>query len=370
MELSLEKTLAGITVLRTITTELLEVIARAPINDHKESHIHRYLDAHIDDKILLTSFDQIVVLIYDEALPVEVLTSIHTWVNKKACNISNFVLITTHTLGADAWYDSLTKLTGERRLNIIEAPMISNRYSSRLAGVSLANTQKQKNIQYYFSFYGGSYGSLERDFLVAMYLNCPIPKWVDYLAGFTSGPVEFMGYLEQVTGFMDKETVDVLYKIQQQTKLSSIGEVNEAFNTNGVQSKIDSVSACQVIRETLNTTPYTIITEKTIRSFLHNQHAIPLSGVNSVSQLEQIGFKFDYDLISYEYQSETIFYNRVHAVSKAMCALAENYTLAQLENIINEDSKGVLQHNYNYVATGDFFKHVILNVTNKIQQLR
>ena len=365
-ELNLKNILNNRTIIGYITIELLTIINEAPRHESKEKYIHNWLTSQISGHALSKSFDSDVFIIYDEVLPVEILIALHTWLGSNCCNISNVVVITTHTLGATDWYNSYSYLLGERNFRLLEAPFMSDRYTNRLLAIPPEYELRKKEIKYWFSYYGGNYSTLERDFLTASYLNNTITdKHVDYLAGFKQGKVEFNGYLEQISGFRNRGVNDLLSAIQCHQQFNSNGMLNETFNMSDNQYQIDSVSACQIIRETMNNTPYTIVTEKTLRSFLHGQHAIPFSGKNSVSLLEKIGFQFDHALLDYSYQSDPIFYNKVQKVNNLMIDLANNFTLSTLGTYINSHP-GVIHHNYNYVASGKLFLDITKHITEEV----
>jgi hypothetical protein len=355
--LNLEKILIGNKIIGTITSELADIVNSVDPLVHKEIYIHKFLNNRFKT-VLKESFKNKLILIYDECLPAEILLAIHSWFKNKCCNINNIILVTTHTIGADTWYYNYTQLMGEHNLKLIEAPLMSDRYLDRFRSIQypFKKSDLNKKLEFYFSFYGGSYGSLERDFLVTMFLNTKL-GYVDYMSGFATTNTEFDNYLEQQTGFLDRAYIDRLMQIKKTTIFDKKNQIfNELFNKNGLQYQIDSQSACQIIRETVNNTPYSIITEKTIRNFIHHQIPIPISGTNCVSNLELLGFKVDHNIIDYSYQNKSVFYDRLTEVCKQIYKLQEKNTLSELEDYINNND--LIYYNYDYIASGKLFNNI------------
>lgn len=366
IDLDLKNILVGKQIIGTITTELLTVISKVDPSEHKEKHIHLFLDQFLNKVDLTKSFNTELILIYDEVLPTEILTALHSWFYTKSSDINNIIVVTTHTIGATAWYNQYLQLFGVVGFKLIEAPLLSTRYIERLSAIpNLGITALTKNLKYYFSYYGGSYGSNERDYLAALVLDLK-GGYVDYMSGFSSGINEFDNYLEQLTNFINRPLIDKLLQVRANSNFKKEGRIfNELFNMQGFQYRIDICSAAQVIRETSNCTPYSTITEKTIRSFLHFQIPIPISGVNCIDNLERLGFKIDYDIFNYSYQIESNFYKRTLLVSDRLTEFFNKYTLQDLENYVSAQSD-LLCYNYNYIASGQLFKNVKENLIREI----
>ncbi len=355
--LSVAKILSDRSIIGTITNQLLVTIGLSQ-QLNKEADIHNFLDQYLGSVDLKESFNQKLFLIYDEVLYLEILLAIHSWFSTKCCNLKNIVVVTTHTIGADFWYQNYTKMMGVPGLTLVEAPLMSDRYLARVESIPQQSDQLlTKNLKYYFSFYGGSYGSPERDFLAAYFINVG-SGWVDYMSGFDSTPVEFENYLEQQTEFSNRQLVDDLLRIRNTATFPKETQVlNELFDFSGYQWTVDKQCAGQVIRETSNTTPWTTVTEKTLRCFIHSQIPIPISGTYSVSNLEKLGFKFDHNIINYDYQNEPILCRRLHLIKEQIDQLKHKYTLKELEKYFIANNE-LLCYNYNYIASGQIFDRI------------
>jgi len=353
-------------IISRITVEILQIISNAPADDNKEKYIHNYLDKTIFKKDLLDSFQRPVIVIYDEVLTVEILLAIHLWFIKQSCNIDNIFLVTTHTLGASEWYKKYLNLFGLRGFRLVEAPLMSRRYVDRFIDIPKKDIFSNKKIKHYFSYYGGSYPSLEKDFLVTVMLQLP-NGCVEYMSGFSNDEEKLDNYLEELTGFCDRKTVDNLMNIRRSfvfTK-NKTQTLNETFNLLGHQYQIDQQCAFQIIRETNNSTPFSCITEKTLRSFIHGQLPIPLSGKNSVNNIKKLGFLLDSNIIDYNYQYLDTFYERIQAVVTEVCRIQKNFSLEDLTNYIN-DNLDLIEYNYKYVASGMLFDTIKTNFLKQI----
>lgn len=361
-----------------ISNQLLKIVTDAPNQDKKESHIHQFLDIFLKDYDLTISFSKKVILIYDEAISVEILLALHTWFFTKTGNISNITLVTTHTVGLNTWYDNYTKLMGEQGFNIIEAPWFAYYLSypnnlivgCRTAAI-ISKKSFSKKLNYYFSYFGGRQSSLEKDFLATIAFESKI-GYVDYLSGFDLNLQLFDDYLEQLSNFCNRSLIDKLLAIRNVNQKTQTYDIDplfpDFFKTATVDKdwKIDKQAACRVIRETLNSTPFSIVTEKTLRSFVHSQIPLPLSGVGTIDQLTKLGFKFDHNLIDYDaYQFEPIFFKRVVKLYEQLTNLSICYTLPDLEEYMN-DNRELFCYNYEYIISGDVFKNIKENLIKEL----
>jgi hypothetical protein len=128
---------------------------------------------------------------------------------------------------------------------------------------------------------------------------------------------------------------------------------------------IDNQSPCHIIRETENTLPYTIVSEKSAKPFLHFQFPLPISGINAVQKFEELGFQMPHSIINYEYQKDPIFYSRVQKLCRELIRIQNTYTLSDLEDQLN-DHREILQYNYNYIASGNVFDKVKNNLIREL----
>lgn len=352
-------------IIKNINCGLFDAVAKFPTDRFA---IKNKLDSMFSTVDLTKSFDKKVIIIFDETLFLEVLIELQSWLSSKCCNIKNIVVITTHTIGANDWYKRYLNLFGLTGFKLIEAPLLTEQYNKRFNSIQPYNNIRAfTQLKYYFSYYGGSHGTVERDVLTSMFSTVG-GGYVDYMAGFTVTDAEFEGHLEYLTRFVDSAMVSKLIKAKQQFWVNDNDEkiFNEDFSNNGFQFKIDSESACHVIRETNNYTPYSIITEKTIRGFLHQQIPIPL-GAKSVEYLTKLGFCMDYDIIDYSYQYIDNHYDRILSVCDQLNLIKQKYTLDDLADYLN-DKQDIIRYNYNYIQSEEVFKKISANLLEKLHE--
>ena len=349
----------------SIGPELLYLVSSVPEHEYKEKYIHKFLDIHIDSSSLQESFNKKLLFVYDETITTEIFISIHNWFLKKCCNLKNILFVSTHTLGLGEWYQKYLGLFGQSGFMVVEVPLYTYWMPCLIDSYeSLDKPNINKGLNYYFDFYGGTHGSLDRDFLVSLFLSHQGIGHIDYLGGFSSDIEKFDGYLEQLTNFCDRNACDQLLKNRKLNHFVSRKNMNivkisadVTYNTN-----IHLLSACQIIRETMDNQNFSILTEKTLKGFLNLQFIIPL-GFQSISHLESLGFLFAHDLIDYNYQDETNFYKRACLVSEQINKLQQRYSLKDLEQIIL-DRKAILMHNYDCIVSGKLFEKIYHNVQN------
>ena len=339
-----------------VTDELLKVITTVSSQDNKEKCIHGFLDQYMAGVDLTLSFDNKLAFIYDEAITVEIFLAIYTWFLRKSCNITNIQFITTHTMGLAEWFTQYQILFGVIGFTVIEAPFHAPYVPEFVA--SLKGTDQvvtHKNLMYYFDYYGGTRNSIDKDFLVTVFASCNYPRYVDYKAGFISTIVEFDNYLEEISGFCDREMCDRLIKCRSQLDFNytnaPVDNQSRRVITADFNQSINDRCGFHILRETYDTQPFLLVTEKTLKAFVQMQIPIPL-GFNSVSRLETVGFKFDHTLVDYSYQQEPIFYKRMSKIINELNRLCNQYSLNELaERIYN--NKDILEHNYKYVKSGE-----------------
>lgn len=348
----------NITPIGHLYAELLTVISRAPPNDiNKSLYVNEFLDMYFDGINLDESFNSKLVLVYEELITAEILTYMHQWFLKQCCNINNICVIFVYTLGIKQWYTQYLELMAQPGLTIIEATWINTKNVARQKNIPQLTEQLiRKQLKYYFSFYGGSYSSLERDFLSIVSASTSM-GWTDY-CGIKSSDTELDNYLEQLTYFSDRNAVDKLLLAKQLVKFKNVKDRYSAITAyqSGVQWKIDKGSAIQVVRETLNDSYFTAFTEKTIRSFIHLQVPMMFSGVGAVDNIKGLGFQFCDTIVDYNsYQYEKQFFIRVSKMFAELTRIKNSYTLKQLEEIII-DNKDVFYHNYDLIQSGKLEK--------------
>jgi hypothetical protein len=357
-------------VIKWVNAEIGSVIAPHPEGkfrefriaeelDNKEPFVHEWLDANITTD-LTRSFDENLIFVYDETLPAEILMYIHTWFHRQCCDITNITFLTTHTRGLNEWYQNYLGVAGQRGFRVVEATWLSVLFwdTSRLDTITAPPPQWHlKTFQNYFSFYGGTRSSLEQDLLAAMACTRQHLGRIEYMGQFKSDTERFYGYAEQSTYFKRAAEVQKLVDIKNNTELpiAPASQRFDAFDYDSVQWNIDKYSVCQLIRETCTDSQFSILTEKTLRAFLHFQIPLPLSGVGTVRHLEKLGFKFLDEMIDYSYQDEPVYFDRIEQALCEIDSLANRYTLLELEGIM-ASYKDTLWYNCNHILSGDVFR--------------
>lgn len=360
-----------------IILDLDEVLATLygfnPKYENKEPYIHEFLRNKLSNTDISKSFHKKLLILYQEMLFPEILLSIHSWFFTRACNIENIVFLCTQSAGLKEWYQLYLNLHGIKGFTIIEAPFVSEQYKEWwLTDIPALDKKKlDKKVKYMFSYYGGRYRSPERDFLASALSTIP-NSFVDYWADSSTDEQdekEFENYLEQFTNFCDRSYIDQLLESRKNLEyIEGIRIFDETWkDTDTVIKKTDKISACSVIRETSNLLQYSTIGQKTLRSFMHLQFAIPISGHKSVEYLERLGFVFNHKLIDYSYQYEYSVYKRMKLLIKELNRLSTEYTLNDWQDIIHDNAE-LLCYNYNHFAEGTMLKVIKQNVIRSLNE--
>lgn len=367
-----------------IRVEILQILIRHAALPHKDHFIFDLLASKITKTELEKTFDHSVVLIYDEAITVEIVTILNSWFSQQNCNIENIFFVTTHTAGLTNWWKDYSKLMGIRSFQIIELPLINYFIKDMFDKISdnPPLVDNNKNLDYYFDFYGGwGISTRTRDFLTALLLSEANFGYIEYKAGFLKDVNEFDNYLEEITGFCDRAICDKLLSASKKFTAANISlptpldeilnEVRDLSTDEKYKAVIDfklnadisKRSFCQVLRETILDEPFSSITEKTLKCFLNLQIPIILTR-NGFTELENLGFKFIPNLIDYTYQDEPNFYKRSLLMIKQLHRLKDNYTLNDLAEIryVHRD---IFKYNYDYIMSGDLFKNIYKNLRMK-----
>jgi hypothetical protein len=332
--------------------ELIEVVANAPLSENKDQLVYKKLNQIFSNIDLKESFEKKLIIVYAEVIIPENLIQLHQWIARQCCNIENIVLVTTLHSGVEKWYNQYLELYGDQGMQIVDAPWIyiDQYYTIQNSIPSLDKNLINKNLKYYFSYWGGTYPSLERD-VVSVILSNLLNGYLSYI-GCVSSDSEFNNYLEQLTWFGNRELIDQLLTKKQTTKFLGITNKNLINDyCKGFQFDHDKQSALCPVRETLNDIQYSTITEKTMKAFIHMQIPLPISGVGTVDELTKLGFQFC-DIVNYNsFQHEKLFLKRVCLIKDEIIRIQQTYTLKQLEEYIL-DHKEVFYNNYNLIQQG------------------
>jgi hypothetical protein len=131
-------------------------------------------------------------LVYDEAVTSEILIAIHHWLRRRCADITNITLVTTHHLGIASWWKQYCSVMGQQSFSIQEklfthADRFRERWFDNITELPkrdwFANSKK---IEQVFSYYGGTYATPERQYLVLTLLELSKVGSIDYLGKFES----------------------------------------------------------------------------------------------------------------------------------------------------------------------------------------
>lgn len=338
-----------------------------------EQHVYSYLEENLGNIKFNKSHSSKMVFIYNEVMDVSILTGLHYWLYRKPCNLDNVILVTTMNTGIKDWYNRYTNLLGVKGFKVIEAPLLCYVFLENFQSIRELDTRVvKKQLKHYFSLFGGTYFESEKIFLTVLFDSLKT-GFVDLMFNpkdtTTSQLQNLDGYLEQLTNFSDRNTVDsFLQKFSElHICVDSTKTYNEVSSGKGFQYSINNCSAFQVVRETQHSLGYNVFTEKTLRSFVHLQMPIPVSGPNAVDRLKELGFVFDDTIIDYSYQYEPSFYNRALKVADMLKRVSEKYSLSDLEEYIFEKSE-MLCYNYNYISSGQYLKMIKNNLIKSLHE--
>jgi hypothetical protein len=355
----------GYTIIGNIRNELLIDWWNCQANNRCiEQSAHVWLDNYFAECDLTKSFKEKLIVVYDEMLPHEILINLHSWFKKQSCNLNNIIIVVTTTMGAKFWFFQYTTLIGENSFQLIDAPWLSQMFTSRFASIPKINQSTiNKTLKYYFSFYGGTGSNLERDFITSNVLTKSNLGYIDYLSGWhkVSTQADFENYAEVSTNFLHEDLIKKLLVIRNTVKfdtshISANAPIkNENFDFQGFQFDIDNICFAQVIRESTSRAGFCCISEKTLRPFLHGQVPLPI-GLNSIDHLKNLGFNLQFDIIDYDYQSHPVFFNRILGLLDQIDKLS-TYKLSYLEDYILDNSE-IFLYNFEYVRSGDIFKNI------------
>ena len=341
---------------KVITTELLDVIANAPLMDDKKHYIAQALDEIFKDVDLTKSFTSPLCIVYDETFYEEVIVGIHYWLRTKCADIENITIITAEHNGMAQWWSSWCQVHHERSFNIVE---MSYGFSHFLIGElieppDVQDTTSQKNIQHYFNLYGGSYPTKDKLYLILKSLELYHFGIVEYVGNFSTKQ-DVLDYVEHITYFKNQQEIDHISKLYDQYILgnkliiksitdNSVPSFMEgSYFFTGHQYYVDNHCFASIVRETINDQPFSTVTEKTYRAFLHQMAVVPV-GYHSVKYLEVQGFWFPHDIINYDYQYEPDYSRRVTALIESVKQFTNQYSIEDLQQYYQTNVKK-FQHN-------------------------
>lgn len=303
------------------------------------------------------SFDKPIVIGYDERVTIDTLRSLQGFFREQPCDITNITVILTYTAGAKDWWERYQNLCLERTFNILEWNCCRSLswpgfcHELQLLDVPTIMTAK-KNLKHLFSFYGGSNSKIDRLYLTLKMRDLHEIGLVDCLCDRWGPCDEFVNHAMYLGYFMDEQEerdIEALYhRYVSNQKLQLSSELDlfkhkvkvraEQFHYQGFQFAMDSCCLATVINETDNFSPWIMISEKTVRAFLHHNIVIPNS-YRAVEILEDQGFWFPHNVIDYSYQYEKDRLRRwrlmIESIKSTDVLIGSNYWNFFTENFAN-----------------------------------
>lgn len=329
-----------------IHQEIMDAIQEAPTIGERNDYVSATLEKMFGSYDWQRSFEKPQALIFDGQIFPALLEYIHNWLRTKCLDIENVYLVITHHRGVQEYWKRWCEVFQCKSFQIKEHLITDTtnekcQWHQNVDVMPSRNFFKEnKEISCSFSYYGGGWQSDERDYLALRMLEFADTAEIDYLASFSSKE-NVLAYTENITYFKDQEQVDYISemydkhvgsdgKLLVDKKFSTSSAQYEKIDYNGTQWEIDRHCFASVVRETNNTLPYSCLTEKTLRAFMHHTVVIPI-GYDAVKELENLGFWMPHDIINYSYQSKLLFVDRVNGAISVMRDLLEKYTFSQLQ---------------------------------------
>ena len=288
------------------------------------------------------------IIYHDERITCDMIVGIHDWLRQQAGDITNIIIITTHVAGLADWWQQRCELYHEKSFVIKEWPFIrSFNWQAMFVNMTLQDEQIVKtaktDMQFMFSYYGGISGKHDSMYLTLKMMDLFPVSLIDLVAKFRLTKQQIVDYSMFISYFGDlseqqhiqelyQEFVTQDYKIVMHDILKNTTYPRircEEFVGAGLQWDIDRRCFATVCRETDNTQPFGVLTEKTFRGFYHHMAVIPM-GYKTVEYLEKYGFWFAHDIIDFSYQYETDMLTRMNKMIQSLKNFSKKYSMAQL----------------------------------------
>lgn len=356
-------------IVGAISYELIDVLTDAPILEHKTKYMIPVLEELFKGVDWSKSFETPLVIIYDEVLITEILIGIHSWLRTKCADIENITIVTSHHCGVQRWWKQWCDVHQQRSFSIAELSFGYSHHMNKRPDAynltpyplpetrqpdfplpimpDLTNIANRKNILYHFNIYGGTYPSSDRMYIILRLLELRDHGVVDYI-GTVSDKQTILNYVEEITYFKNQTEINAISNmydryivnnrlIKQELKfdISYMPVKNDPFFS-GYQYDVDNHCFASVVRETINFHPYSTVTEKTLKAFLHHLAVIPIT-YRAVDDLEAQGFWFPHDVIDYSYQSQSDSGRRINMMIDAIKQMIKKFSTDDLNRYYQEN---------------------------------
>jgi hypothetical protein len=337
-----------------IEAELLKIIDKEPIEKYDKSEkVFQFLDSFFDSVQWTNTFSLPHVIYYDEFIIPEIIFYFHRYLSKICLDIENIYIIVSQSHGIFSWWEDYKKIMQIKSFSFIEIGYtycinffwLSN-FKNIINYIENIDIEKEKNILHTFSFYGGTYYTECRNFLFLLFNyfgdNNPVDKIFDI-----TDKKSTLNYCEQITNFKNQEIINFIEERWNNDRdcYNLITEKKRKYKEH-LQFNIDKNCFANVVRETGQEFPWSVITEKTLRCFLNYTIPLPL-GYMSVDHIKKYGFWLPDDLIDYSYQYEPFFIDRCIKIFKIIEKL-ESIKKCELNHYFFDNIKN-FDHNFQIV---------------------
>ena len=337
----------GTIVAGLINAELLFALRDTADSESKDKVIWPVLEQIFTGFDWSQGFEHNIVIIYDETFTPEIAQSLHYWLRTKCTRIENIHVICLDNPAAQ-WWQRWCDVMHERSYRVVDVLHTVN--ADRYFSGQTPPLRDAQGIHRHFSYWGGSYPSRSKNYLLMEISQYRPWAYVDNM-----GPLlprqEILDYVENITYYQSQVTVDRIAQcydelVRDHQFLSNVQGTkkhDEPFDGRGLQWHIDQQCMACVVRETDDTLPYANITEKTLRAFWHGSMVIPIS-YQAVCDLERCGFQFAHDLFDYSYQHEPDFFRRVQALKRSLDRFIQQCPADRLPQLWHQHRR-IWQHN-------------------------
>ena len=337
---------------RHLTNELqgdeYDIALFVPVSFVNEESVKEKCDQYFGQYDWSRSFTRPQIIYYDERITADMLVAIHNWLRQRAGDITNIIIITTHVAGLADWWTQRCEIYHEKSFTIKEWPFIRTiNWQSLFVDMVLQDQAVVKtaktDMKFLFSYYGGWTQKHDNAYLTLKMMDLFPVSLIDFVAKFQLTKQQMIDYSMFLTYFCDmaeEQHIQELYQefiTQDNTIVMHDILTNptypriraEKFAGSEFQWDIDRRCFATVCRETDNTQPFGIVTEKTMRGFYHHMAVVPL-GYKTVEYLEKYGFWFPQDIIDFSYQHEKGMLARMNKMIQSLKNFSEKYSMDQI----------------------------------------
>lgn len=330
------------------------------------------------DQWLLDSFNRPQVLVYDEAITVNVMMLFYNFFRQHACNVNNIIMINTCSTGVTDWWEGWKSHMNLESFIALELPLHGYWFQKLVSCADLNIDLSKKKIIKTFGFGSGitrQRPSLEREFLYFYFSSLRCQKNCDYSAEHISSRESLLGWVEEHSLYLDQALVDRIdssytqHYINNGLKLTHPQNIDQGFiHTDRYGEKYSSFGAgsfyeilnqdcwINVVRESFNDLPFMPNTEKSLFPLLLG--CVP---VGLCWQHDRVFTRMGLEMPSL-YKDTLEFYS-ISNYTKRVSTIGQ--WLEKIENIPNDVRSDMYQqdmekyqHNINLLKSGEIYSNL------------